>query len=38
MITFEVSATGGPISLIVSGCSGGSGLGTSSHIRRPVGQ
>ena len=38
MITFEVSATGGLISLIVSGCSGGSGLGTSSHIRRPVGQ
>ena len=36
MIALEVSATGGPISLIVSGCLGGSGLGTGSHIRRPV--
>ena len=38
MITFEVSAVGGPISLIVSGCSGESGLGTSSHIRSPIGR
>ena len=38
MIAFEVSATGGPMSLIVSGCSGGSGLGTGSHIRRTVGR
>ena len=37
MIAFEVSAMGGSISLIVSGCSGGSGLETGSHIRRPVG-
>ena len=33
MIAFEVSATGGPILLIVSGCSGGSGLGTGSHFK-----
>ena len=36
MIALEVSAIGGPISLIISGCLGGSGLGTGSHIRRPV--
>ena len=36
MIALEVNVTGGPISLIVSGCLGGSGLGTGSHIRRPV--
>ena len=37
MMAFEVSAMGGPISLIVSGCSSGSGLGIGSHIRRLVG-
>ena len=34
MITSMVSAMGGPISLIVSGCLGGSGLGTGSHSSR----
>ena len=38
MIAFEVNAMGGPISVIVSGCSSRSGLGTGSHIRRPVGR
>ena len=36
MIALEVSATGGPISLIVSGYLGVSGLGTGSYIRRPI--
>ena len=38
MIAFEASAMGGLISLIVSGCLGGNGLGTGSHIKRPVGR
>ena len=36
MIALEVSATEGPISLIVSAYLGGSGVGIGSHIRRPV--
>ena len=36
MNALEISATGGPILLIVSECLGGSGLGTGSHIRRLV--
>ena len=34
MIALRVSAIGGPISLIISGCLGGSGFGTGSHSSR----